>query len=87
MATIPESKPTLTYEQFAAAKAKRGTRVSKYAEFVTAMKPKTVYDASAAFPKAKTDTLRSAIYGQAKTQKRKVGGILRDGHLFVALAE
>lgn len=78
---------TLTWDQFTAAKAKRGTRTSKYAQFVTDMKSKTVYDASAAFPKAKTDTLRSAIYGQAKTQKRKVTGILRDGHLFVGLAE
>lgn len=78
---------TLTWDQFTAAKASRGTRTSKYAQFVTDMKPKTVYDASALFPKAKTDTLRSAIYGQAKRQKRKVQGILREGRLLVGLAE
>lgn len=82
-----EVKAPLTWDQFTAAKAQRGTRTSKYAQFVREMKPKTVYDASAMFPKSKTDTLRSAIYGQAKTQKRKVQGIIRDGHLFVGLAE
>jgi hypothetical protein len=84
--TVADPK-TLTWAEFTAAKAKRGTRTSKYAGFVRDMKPKTVYDASALFPKQKTDTLRSAIYGQAKSLNRKVQGIIRDGHLFVALAE
>jgi len=82
----PEAK-SLTWEQFTSQKARRGTRVSRYATFVAEMKPKTVYNLSALYPKAKTDTLRSAVYSQAKAQKRKVTGILRDGVLFVALAE
>lgn len=84
MAPKTEAK-TMTFADFQKEKGRKGTRKSKYADFVANMKPQTVYDATALFPTAKTDTLGSAIYGQAKTQGRKVSAIIRDGHLLVAL--
>ena len=85
---MAEPKPaSLTWEEFTKQKSTRGTRTSRYSQFVSDMKPRIVYNASALYPKAKTDTLRSAIYSQAKRQKRKVQGIIRDGSLFIALAD
>lgn len=78
---------TMTWDEFTKQKAQRSARTSRYAEFVANMKPKMVYNATGLYPKVKTDTLRSAIYGQAKTQKRKVQGVIRDGVLYIALAD
>jgi len=77
---------TMTWDDFTSQIGKRGTRKSKYADFIRDMKPQTVYDATALFPTAKQETLASALYGQAKTQNRKVRTIVRDGRMFIALA-
>jgi hypothetical protein len=83
---IPKTA-AMTWDQFAEAK-KRTQRDSIYGPFILGMKIKTVYDASATFPKVKkAETLRSAVYGQAKKLGRKVSVLIQDGKVFVALTE
>jgi hypothetical protein len=76
----------MTWEEFANQKNTR-ERTSRYATFVLAMKPKVVYDATATYPDIKLETLRGAIYLQARKLDRKVTALIRDDNLFIALKE
>jgi hypothetical protein len=77
---------TMTWEQFAEAR-KRTSRINRYQPFVLGMRIKVVYDATGTFPKIKPDTLRSALYGQAKKLGRKIAVLIRDDKVYVTLLE
>lgn len=86
--TEPTVAPiSMSWEDFANRK-KKTARTSRYAAFVLALKPRQPQDASAAFPKiTKSDTLRSAIYNQAKRLGRKITCVIEQDHVIVALIE
>ena len=83
---VPAVRATMGWEQFAAAKQRR-QRDSRYAPFILALTPRAVYDASATFPGMKADTLRTAVYGQARKLHRKITVQIIDGKTLVALIE
>jgi hypothetical protein len=88
---VPEEvvKPklaTMTFAEFASAK-RRTQRVNRYQPFILGMKTQAVYDATATYPKIKTDTLRSALYTQAKKLDRRIAVLIRDEKVFVTLIE
>ena len=75
----------MDWDTFAKQKTTR-QRQSSYAPFILGLAPRKVYDASATFPNTKTETLRGAIYLQARRLGRHVS-ILSDpktDHLLVA---
>lgn len=84
----PKVEPiSMTWEQFASRK-KKTARTSRYQAFVLGLKPKHVADATAAFPAiTNTDTLRSALYNQAKRVNRKITCVIEQDHVLVALIE
>jgi hypothetical protein len=76
----------LSFADFKKAKENK-TRDSSYAPFILGMKPGVVYDASGTFPTAKSDSVRGALYKQARKLGKRVSALTRDGHLYLALAE
>jgi hypothetical protein len=82
----PAIPSVVTWDQFAKLK-QRKARTSLYMPFVLAMKIKTVYDATASFPKVDAAKIRNGLYGQARKTGRKVVFAVEDGKLLVALKE